>query len=321
MIYKQEIQRIKAEIRPDPSDGGGGEFTRDLSIIFDGSTRQAERGDHDRVLQRLIRIDVCAKSVKGDELAQVLNECLSVDYGVRADSLIAAMRDGASVNQAALNRIELIFPKTFNVVCFSHTLDNVGNYFVIPNLSEFGNLWIRLFGHSHKVRLMCQEQTGLKSKSYSETRWWSKWEVYKQLTEQFGDLQEFVDNAERENVAPQISRQLVDFLSDPDKVLSLKLDLAVIVDVGESFVKATYVSEGDGLQVFSCFERLQTVANACQMPHFRNVHAVAVAVAAGDPAKNVAGTGSQKECRAWNSVVFAKIQCRYVQNVERIQGC
>ena len=48
MIYKQEIQRIKAEIRPDPSDGGGGEFTRDLFIIFDGSTRQAERGDHDR---------------------------------------------------------------------------------------------------------------------------------------------------------------------------------------------------------------------------------------------------------------------------------
>ena len=131
-------------------------------------------------------------------------------------------------------------------------------------------------------------------------------------------------NAERENVAPQISHQLVDFLSDPDKVLSLKLELAVIVDVGVSFVKATYVLEGDGLQVFSCFERLQTVANACQIPHFRNVHAVTVAIAAGDPAKNICcstGTGSQKECRAWNSVVFAKIQCRYLQNVERIQGC
>ena len=50
------------------------------------------------IVRRLIRIDVCAKSVKGDELAQILKECLSVDYGVRADSLIAAMRDGASVN-------------------------------------------------------------------------------------------------------------------------------------------------------------------------------------------------------------------------------
>ena len=50
------------------------------------------------IVQRLIRIDVSAKSVKGDELALVLNECLSVDYGVRADSLIVAMRDGSSVN-------------------------------------------------------------------------------------------------------------------------------------------------------------------------------------------------------------------------------
>ena len=68
--------------------------------------------------------------------------------------------------------------------------------------------------------------------------------------EQFGELQEFVANAERENVASQISRQLVDFLSDPDKVLSPKLELAAIVDVGEPLVKATYVLEGDGPLVF-----------------------------------------------------------------------
>ena len=111
--------------------------------------------------------------------------------------------------------------------------------FFALNLSEFGNLWIHLLGHSHKARLMWQEQTGLKSKRYCETRWWSGWEVYKQLTEQFGDLQEFVGNAERENVAPQISRQLVDFLSGLDKVLSLKLELVAIVHVGEPFVKAT----------------------------------------------------------------------------------
>ena len=58
--------------------------------------------------------------------------------------------------------------------------------------------------------------------------------------------------------------------------------------MGEPLIKATYVLEGDGPLVFSCFERLQTVANACQVPHFRNVHAVAVAITAGDPTKNVA---------------------------------
>ena len=120
------------------------------------------------------------------------------------------------------------------MVCFSHTLYNNGNHFVISNLSEFGNLWVRLFGHSYKVRLVWQEQTGLKSKSYSETRRWSKWEVHKQRMEQFGDLQEFVANAERENVAPQISRQLVDFLYDPDRVLNHKLEQPSLMWVNHS---------------------------------------------------------------------------------------
>ena len=58
--------------------------------------------------------------------------------------------------------------------------------------------------------------------------------------------------------------------------------------MGEPFVKAIYVLKGDGPLVFSCIERLQTVANACQVPHFRNVHAVAVPIAPGYPTKNVA---------------------------------
>ena len=53
------------------------------------------------------------------------------------------------------------------------------------------------------------ELTGSKPNSYSETRWWSRWEVYKQLMEQFGDVQRFINDMVRENVAPQISRQLV----------------------------------------------------------------------------------------------------------------
>ena len=289
IIYKQEIERIKAEIRQ-------GVSTRDVSVTYDGSTRQGEAivilvrfvDDDWNIVQRLIRIDIWAKAVNGDQLAQVLNECLSIEYGVRGDSLIAAMRDGASVNQAALNRIQFIFPKTFNVVCFSHTLDNVGNHFVIPNLTEFGNLWIRLFSQSHKAGLMWKELTGRKPKSYSETRWWSRWEVYKQLMEQFGDVQRFIDDMVREKVAPQTSRQLADFFADVNKVISLKLELAALIDVGEVFVKATYVLEGDGPLVLSCFETLQGVCNACQNVHLPNVHAVAVAIVDADPAQNVA---------------------------------
>ena len=145
MTLKQEIERIKQESEM-PGQVG---MTRDLSTIFDGNTRQGEAiaiivrfVDNNWNIQRLARIDVCSKSVNANELAQVLNQYLSVDYGVRANSLLAAMRDGASVNQAALDRMAFIFSKMLNVVCFSHTL------------VEFGSLWIRMFRHSCKAKLL-----------------------------------------------------------------------------------------------------------------------------------------------------------------------
>ena len=80
---------------------------------------------------------------------------------------------------ATLDRIAFIFPKMLNVVCFSHTLDNVGNHLVIPTLLEFGDVWIRLFRHSYKAKLLWKDLTEQRPRSYSETRWWSKWEVYR----------------------------------------------------------------------------------------------------------------------------------------------
>ncbi|PFX14310.1 DNA-directed primase/polymerase protein [Stylophora pistillata] len=163
MALKQEIEQIKHELEM-PGQVG---LTRDISVIFDGSTRQGEAiaiivrfMDNDwNITQRLVRIQVCSKSVNANELAQVLNQCLSVEYGVRGNSLIAAMRDGASVNQAALNIVSFIFPNMLNVVCFSHTLDNVGNHFEIPTLKEFGSMWIRMFRNSCKAKLLWKDLT------------------------------------------------------------------------------------------------------------------------------------------------------------------
>ena len=66
IIYEQEIEKIKAEIRQ-------GVSARDVSVIYDGSTRQGEAivilvrlVDNDwNIVQRLIRIDICVKSVNG----------------------------------------------------------------------------------------------------------------------------------------------------------------------------------------------------------------------------------------------------------------
>ena len=263
MALKQEIERIKQELEIP----GQVSMTSDLSVIFDGSTRQGEAialivrivDNNWNIIQRLVRIDVCPKSVNANELAQVLNQCLSVDYEVRANSFLAAMRDSASVKQAALDRITFIFPKMLNVVCFSHTLDNVGNHLVIPTLVEFGSLWIRMFRHSCKAKLLWKDLIGQTSRSYSETRQWSKWEVYHQLMVQFGDVTRFVEEAKDAKVCPQLPPQLQVILSEPQRPMNLKLELAATIDGGEHFVKATYFLEGDGPLIFACYEKLSAV--------------------------------------------------------------
>jgi hypothetical protein len=95
----------------------------------------------------------------------------------------------------------------------------------------------------------------------------------------------------------QIVPQLQAIMSDPRRLIDLKLELAVTIDVGQHFVKATYYLEGDGPLVFSCYEKLKAVAEACQNPHFPNVRAVAVSIANQDPTQNVETLEQRaKEC-------------------------
>jgi len=67
---------------------------------------------------------------------------------------VGLTRDISVIFEAAQNIVSFIFPNMFNVVCFSHTLDNVGNHFEIPTQKEFGSLWIRIFCNSCKAKLL-----------------------------------------------------------------------------------------------------------------------------------------------------------------------
>ena len=77
-----------------------------FSVIFDGSTRLGEALaiivrfiDKDwNIQQRLLKLEILAKSMNAEELGQRLIQCLAVEYGMQPNHLLAAMRDGASVN-------------------------------------------------------------------------------------------------------------------------------------------------------------------------------------------------------------------------------
>ena len=88
---------------------------KEASVIFDGTARLGEAlavivryvQENFQPTQRLIRLDILAKALKGEELAQRLMSCLAVDYHFGPTAIIGGMRDGASVNGAALRQLML----------------------------------------------------------------------------------------------------------------------------------------------------------------------------------------------------------------------
>ena len=125
----------------------------------------------------------------GEELAHVIISTLSTLYGIESNRLVASMRDRASVNIVAM---KLLYPSLLDVGCFSHTLNRIEEQFKVPVADEFTRLWISLFSRSPKARLAWRSYCERAVPTYSETRWWSRWEVMKQILEGFPDVEGFL---------------------------------------------------------------------------------------------------------------------------------
>ena len=120
------------------------ETVKEGSVIFDGTARMGEAlaivirfvQEDFKPTQRLIQLEVLAKALKGVELVQ---------YNFDPNTIIGGIRDGASVNGVALRQLKFVYSNLFDVVCFSHTIDNVGNHFEFRILDSFTQYWVSLF--------------------------------------------------------------------------------------------------------------------------------------------------------------------------------
>ena len=167
MIRQREIDLVKSEVAANSA----------FSVIFDGSTRLGEalvivvryidKGWN--IQQRLLKLEVLAKSMNAEELAQRLIQCLAVEYGIQPNQLLAPMRDGASVNEAGLRQVMFFFPNILNVICFSHTIDNVGKHFKFSVLDTFSRSWNTMFSLSPAAPLLWKTRTGTAMKLHSKT--------------------------------------------------------------------------------------------------------------------------------------------------------
>ena len=250
-VLAKEKETLKSEL------SGANSF----SVIFDGSTRLGEAlaiivryiDGNWNLEQRLVSFQTLAKSLKNDELAKCLLECLAVNYSIKPTGLLAAMKDGAAVNEAAIRQIQFYFPQAFSVTCFSHMIDNVGKHFEFRVLDKLIMYWTAMFSNSPTVRLAWKDRTGKAMRSHSKTRWWSQFEIMKQVFEYYGDVEPFL--RENDHLAPATRGHLLELFNQNDAA-DLKLEPAALIDGGAHFVTGTYNLEGDGplvLRVMSTF--------------------------------------------------------------------
>ena len=72
--------------------------------------------------------------------------------------------------------------------------------------------------------------------------------------------------------------KLLEILNDPSKVALLQVELAAVIDLGET----TYNLEGDGPLAFECYGIIKRVAAVIHTGHYPNVQAIARKLSPGN---------------------------------------
>lgn len=277
VVRQEEIRNTREELTG-----------REISIVFDGTTRLGEAlvliirflDSEWKIQQRLVRFLLLAKSLSGEEVAREIISVLAREYGVATELPVATMRDRASVNNVAVRTIKVIFPNILDIGCFSHTLDHLEEKFNTPVLDKFMKHWISLFAHSPQAKLIWKDRTGKSPKTYSPTRWWSKWECIKEdLFLAYPHVTAFLaDLTANRNIAPATTRKLLDIIANSEA--KLKIEIAATVDAGEPFVKKTYSLEGDGPLVVTAYDSITELENCARLVYMPNVIRIASDLAA-----------------------------------------
>ena len=141
---------------------------------------------------------------------QMLSKSCFLTYSIHPIHLLATMSDRASTNNVAMHTLKIPYPLVVDIGC---SIDHVGSNFNTPTLSEFISLWISLFSHSPKTRLL---RTELSMSRYTATRWWSKWEVVKQVMVYYGDIQHFLDK--NDDIGASLQPKLLLYLQTPQNL-------------------------------------------------------------------------------------------------------
>ena len=100
-----------------------------------------------------------------------------------------------------------------------------------------------------------------------------------QLFEAFGDIKAFLENPE---LTSSTCAKMLAIFNDPPQLRKFQIELAIMVDAMEPFVKATYILEGDGVLALNAYGHLDALYQNISLEHYPNVSAIAKRLSAGN---------------------------------------
>jgi hypothetical protein len=173
---------------------------------------------------------------------------------------------------AANADLSRIYPNVTGIPCLSHALNNTGSSLNIPLAISFVDSMSALVSSSFAAHHLFVEHIG-SNVSFSRTRWYSWLESAKTLVENFGNIEQFFNKCEVNDISKQRMAVLRKLYGDDE----LKIDLAIAYDVGQVLASACYKLESDCIVVHQAFNIVQgvdvTLQQISQQPqlHLPNV--------------------------------------------------
>eukprot|EP00941_MAST-03F_sp_MAST-3F-sp1_P005521 g5521.t1 len=221
-----------------------------------------------KVVQRLIGLPVTTASLHGAQLANVLLHSL-LKMGFDGKEVFACMADRCHVNDACFTVLQehlKMFQNCFRMPCFSHTINNAGKRLFEETLTQsfvflrlFWNRFQKITKNSRTAKDEFKRVTGESLLSYSNTRWWSKYDCLAQISNVFDKLLLWIDGIKEKVIKPDSALKLYAMLLDDSNLHFLKVELAAYIFLGKKLRRATYLLEGNSQLAFITFNVVKTV--------------------------------------------------------------
>lgn len=215
---------------------------------------------HGKVVQRLLHLSppkpfMAARDIAGEIERIVFGSIHDGGYGLRQDRCLGFMYDGCSKSLKAVDMILKNCPYAVGIPCCSHLFSLFGHQLETEQWNTFSAKLYMALSQSQNVRDCWRQTVGDTPPVMPSHRWGTTHEANTKLALNWAGIVEFItkisaQDAERASSLKSMRRELSEvyqngvFRGMPKKVL-LRVELAMLVEIGEAITTSAHVLEGD----------------------------------------------------------------------------